>query len=61
MTVLRDSSPLMVFSHISLAIQERPSAHPVMNLKQSHIGTLEAAGMNISTRAAVPMPAMTLR
>jgi hypothetical protein len=35
MTVPRESSPLMLFNQTSLAIQLKPRAQPVMNLKTS--------------------------
>src|ERR1700677_1108228 len=61
MTVPRSSSPLTLFSQISLAIQLNPSAHPVTNLKHIHEATPDAAGINASTSAPLEMPTITLR
>ncbi len=57
MTVPRDSSSLTLFNQTSLAIQLKPSAQPVMNLKTSQKATPGHAGMRIRTRAAQQIPA----
>ena len=58
MTVPRASAPLTVFSQISLAIQERPRAQPVKNLKHNQEGTPTASGISNKIAAPQPMPAI---
>ncbi len=61
MMMPRDSSPLTMFIQISLAIQVSPSAQPLRNLKNSHMGTPGQSGMRNRITAAMPTPETTQR